>query len=246
MFMNTTYFRTTVAVGLGLWIVCAAALMQAEQPTLPRAFIDGNGPDWQTLDGKDFVNVNCDADTWTWSDGVAHCTGSPIGVIRTKKQYTNFELVLQWKHLRAAGNSGVFVWATEASIQKLQPNQYPTGIEVQILDHGYAENYEKKTGKPSNWFTTNGDVFPVGEAKMTPFPPVAPNGKRSFPSKNLSRGAGQWNHYYIRCIEGEVRLWVNGEEVSGGTGCQPRSGFLCLESEGSPVEFKNLRLRELP
>jgi hypothetical protein len=81
---------------------------------------------------------------------------------------------------------------------------------------------------------------------MKPFPPVSPNGSRSFPAKNLSRGVGEWNHYYVRAINGEVRLWVNGEEVSGGTGCQPATGYLCLESEGSPIEFKGLRLRELP
>ena len=56
----------------------------------------------------------------------------------------------------------------------------------------------------------------------------------------------QWSHYYIRCINGEVRLWVNDEEVSGGTACLPSEGFLGLESEGSPMEFKNLRIRELP
>ena len=54
------------------------------------------------------------------------------------------------------------------------------------------------------------------------------------------------DQYYIRAINGEVRLWVNGEEVSGGTGCEPKTGFLCLESEGSPVEFRNLKIRELP
>ena len=67
-----------------------------------------------------------------------------------------------------------------------------------------------------------------------------------FPRKNLSKGIGEWNHYYIRAINGEVRLWVNGEEVSGGTGCTPANGYLCLESEGSPVEFRNLRIREVP
>ena len=41
-------------------------------------------------------------------------------------------------------------------------------------------------------------------------------------------------------------LWVNGEEVSGGTGCKPAAGYLCLESEGAPVEFRDLRIRELP
>jgi hypothetical protein len=110
----------------------------------------------------------------------------------------------------------------------------------------YTEQYEQKTGKKGDFFTTHGDVFPVGTSKMTPFPPTSPNGSRSFPSKKLSRGVGQWNHYYVRCVNGEVRLWVNGEEVSGGNGCDPRSGHLCLESEGSPVEFQGLRIRELP
>jgi len=39
---------------------------------------------------------------------------------------------------------------------------------------------------------------------------------------------------------------VNGEEVSGGTGCEPDRGYLCLESEGSPILFRKLRIRELP
>ncbi|MDP6208758.1 MAG: DUF1080 domain-containing protein, partial [Roseibacillus sp.] len=79
-----------------------------------------------------------------------------------------------------------------------------------------------------------------------PFPPVAPNGRRSFPSKETTLGIDRWNHYYVRAIEGEVRIWVNGEEVSGGDRINPASGFLCLESEGAPIEFKNIRLRRLP
>ena len=116
---------------------------------------------------------------------------------------------------------------------------------MQVLDHGYATDYEKSTGKKATWFTTNGDVFAVG-VKMTPFPPLSPDGSRSFPRKQLSKASDQWNHYYVRAINGEVRLWVNGEEVSGGNGCDPRQGYLCLESEGSPVDFRHLRLRELP
>ena len=66
------------------------------------------------------------------------------------------------------------------------------------------------------------------------------------PRKNLSKGIGEWNGYYIRAVNGEVRLWVNGEEVSGGTAINPAWGYLCLESEGSPVEFRNVRVRMLP
>jgi hypothetical protein len=39
---------------------------------------------------------------------------------------------------------------------------------------------------------------------------------------------------------------VNGEEVSGGAQCDPKTGYLCLESEGSPIEFRNIKLREMP
>ena len=218
------------------------------KPANPRAFIDGTGEGWRNLKEGDFVAVNCKKDTFVWKEGVVYCTGQPVGVIRTKKQFTNFELVAQWRHMRKAGNSGIFVWAIPSSIANLEAGKgsLPAGIEVQVLDLGYTEQYEKRHRKKANWFTCHGDVFPVGAAKMKPFPPTAPNKKRSFPTKNLSLGVGQWNHYYIRCIDGEVRLWVNGEEVSGGTNCQPATGYLCLESEGSPIEFKGLRIRLLP
>jgi hypothetical protein len=214
----------------------------------PRAFIDGHGPGWRPLRADDFTQVNCAPDTWTWKDDGVHCTGQPVGVIRTKTELKNFELVAEWRHLKSGGNSGIFLWASPQSIAELEAGKYrlPHGIEVQVLDHGYTEEYERQQKKKADWFTTHGDVFPTGPAKMKPFPPVAPDGKRSFPSKKLSRGVGEWNHYYVRAINGEVRLWVNGEEVSGGTGCEPASGYLCLESEGAPVDFRNLRLRELP
>ena len=215
----------------------------------PNILIAGTEAGWRPLGKEDLVNVNCNEDTWTFrDDGVIACTGKPVGVIRMKKPITNFELVVWWKHLKKAGNSGVFCWASPESIKNLEAGKgrLPHGIEVQILDLGYAEHYEKAYKKKADWFTSHGDVFPTGPAKMKPFPPVAPNGKRSFPSKNTTLGVGNWNHYYVRAINGEVRLWVNGVEVSGGTDCKPATGYLCLESEGSPIEFKGLRIRELP
>lgn len=207
----------------------------------------GEGPGWKQLTGDDFENVNCDKDTWTWKEnGEVHCTGKPVGVIRTKKVYKNFEMVAEWRHLKSAGNSGIFVWTIEDSLKTLKPGQLPQGMEVQVLDHGYAENYEKQNKKKPDWFTTNGDVFRVGKVKFKPFPPVSPDGSRSFPKKNTTKGVNEWNHYYITAIDGEIRLHVNGVEVSGGNGIEPREGPTCLESEGSPIEFKNLRVKELP
>lgn len=245
--MRTAPLPLALLAIIGLAMVSPSPAAAGEGSPPPKAWIDGTGPDWRTLGEEDFTNVNLDDDTWTWKDGVAHCTGQPIGVIRTKKAVENFELVAQWRHLASGGNSGIFVWASDDAIKDLPRDKLPRGgIEVQVLDNGYTEQYEQKTGKKADFFTTHGDVFAVGTSTMKPFPPLSPNGSRSFPRKQLSKSHGEWNHYYVRAINGEVRLWVNGEEVSGGTDCQPRTGYICLESEGAPVEFKDIRIRELP
>jgi hypothetical protein len=246
-----------------LWFVLAAvaaAPLALQDPApLQKAFVTGEG--WTVLTLADFVAVNGAADTWTEQDGVIVCTGKPLGGARSERQLENFELVLEWRHHEHAGNSGVFVWCPESAFTDLPPGQLPrSGIEVQVLDLGYEENWLQRHGTHSDWFTSHGDVFPVGSSTMRPFAPEMsyaaadgatfvvgkPGGSRSFPSRRLTRPAGQWNHYYIRAIHGEVRLWVNGEEVNGGTQCTPARGHLALEAEGARVEFRNLRLRELP
>jgi hypothetical protein len=209
--------------------------------------IDGSGPGWTTLTEKDFELVNLNDDTWTWDGTLAKCTGQPVGVERTKRKFTNFEMVAHWRHLSHGGNSGFFIWASPEGMKDIEPGQLPSsGIEIQVLDHGYTELYETQSGKKGDWFSTHGDVFPVGASKLVPFAPLSPNGRRSFPSENRSRPSPHWNHYYVRAINGEVRLWVNGKEVSGGSGANPATGHICLESEGAPVEFKDIRIRELP
>jgi hypothetical protein len=247
---------TITLVGL-FAVVSFAGRCHAQEPqavakaepieTLRFGRVDGRGPDWKTLGEADFVVVNGAADTWKFVDGEIHSTGKPVGVMRTKEKYTNFEYVVQWRHLEKGGNSGIFAWVSDEGLAGIQPGQLPkSGIEVQMLDHGYHEKYTRSSGKVGDWFTSNGDIFAVGRSKMKPFPPLSPNGSRSFPKENRSLGSPEWNHYYVRGINGEIRLWVNGIEVSGGSGCDPATGYLCFEAEGSPVEFREFRIRVLP
>ncbi len=247
--ITSVYPRLACTVRLAVWtsvlVLLLVGAVFAQEGR--RAFIDGTGPGWRTLGADDFADVNGSPDTWVWAEGLLRSSGKPIGVRRSRQTFTNFELVVEWRHLESGGNSGVFVWVPDQALVALKPGALPElGIEVQMLDHGYAEKHEKATGQKGDWFTTNGDVFAVGKSTLTPFPPTSPNGSRSFPRKSLSKGVGEWNHYYVRAINGEVRLWVNGEEVSGGRDAQPRAGYFCLEAEGSPVEFRNIRVRELP
>jgi len=202
---------------------------------------DGFIPMFNGRDLTGWVNANCAPETWAVKDGVVTCTGKPTGALRTERQYENFILEAEWRHLSSGGNSGIFIWGTPIAAPGVP---FLRGIEVQVLDHGYAEQYEKRTGKKSESFTTHGDVFPIHGATMIPL--GRSNGKRSFPSEDRSKPSPEWNHYRVVCQGGSIRLSVNGKEVSGGDDCVYRKGYLALESEGAPVEFRNVRIKELP
>jgi hypothetical protein len=224
---------------LTLTLVAAATFAVAADNPKPDA--DGFVPMFNGRDLTGWINANCAPETWSVRDGVIYCTGEPVGGLRTVRQYENFIVELEWRHLRRSGNSGFFVWGTPINAPGVP---FLRGIEVQILDHGYAEDFERKSGKKSDWFTTHGDVFAIHGASMKYVGKT--NGKRSFPTEDRSRPSPEWNHYRIVANNGSLRLHVNGKEVSGGDDANYRKGYLALESEGSPVEFRNIRIKELP
>ena len=204
-------------------LACVQGLLSEEAELKFVPLFDG-----KTLNG--WVNVNTAPNTWSVKNGMIYCTGKPIGELRTERMYQNFVLELEWRHLKPKGNAGVFVWA-DAFTAKGQP--FHRGVEVQVLD-----------GMEGDWFTSQGDIFPIHGARMKPL--NGRGGDRAFPTENRSKPSPEWNHYRIECKNGSIRLSVNGKVVTQGEECTPRKGYICLESEGSPVEFRNLRLAELP
>jgi hypothetical protein len=176
----------------------------------------------QLFNGRDlsgWVNVNCAPDTFTVRDGLIVSTGVPTGVMRSERQYENFELELEWRHMKPTGNAGLFVWSDPITAPG---TPFARAIEVQILDGRNSENY-----------TSHGDVFAIHGATFKPDRPH-PNGwMRCLPSERRARPAGEWNHYRVLCSNGVVQLAVNGKVVSGGSESKPRKGYVCLESEGS-------------
>lgn len=203
--------------------------------------IAGPGSAQQTSDftplfnGRDlsgWVNVNCAPETWSVREGMIHSTGKPICELRTDRMYENFVLELEYKHLVPGGNAGVFIWG-DALTARGQP--FVRAIEIQVLDGQETANY-----------TSHGDIFPIHGATMTPDRPHPAGWARSLPSERRARPAGEWNHYRITADKGRVKLAVNGKEVSGGYDISPRKGYIHLESEGGVVQWRNLRVRELP
>ena len=186
------------------------------------------------FNGKDLSgwhNINCAPGTWSVKDGVIHSTGAPICELRTERMYENFVLDVEWMHLTPKGNAGVFIWADPLPARG-QP--FLRAIEVQVLDGRETPNY-----------TSHGDIFPIHGAKMTPNHPHPGGWDRSLPTEKRAKPAGQWNHYRITADRGRITLEVNGKAVSGGYDITPRKGYIALESEGAPAQFRNLRIREL-
>jgi hypothetical protein len=178
--------------------------------------------------------VNVAPNTFTIKDGLITCTGVPTGMLRTEKMYENFVVELEWRHLKPNGNAGFFVWS-DAVTSKGVP--FTRAVEVQVLD---GPNH------PERRHTTHGDVFPIHGVTMTPGNPAGKGGQRSYPTEDRSKPSPEWNHYRVECVGGAISLAVNGKVVTTGTNASPRKGYLCLESEGGVVEWRNLKIKELP
>ena len=195
------------------------------------------------FNGKDlsgWVNVNTDADTWTVRDGLLVCSGHPIGVMRTQKQYENFILHIEWRHMESGGNSGVFAWSTGTVPDG---RRLPTGLEIQMLELDWVKLHKQKDGTLPPIAYVHGELFGAGGLQITP---DNPRGSRSKSIENRCKGKGQWNVYDVVCVDGVVKLSVNGKFVNGVSNAAVKKGYLCLESEGAEIHFRSIRIMELP
>lgn len=206
-------------------------------PLRAQSLSEGLTPMFNGKDLSGWVPVNVAPNTFTVRDNMIIISGIPTGYMRSPKMIENFVLECDWRHMKSGGNSGIFVWGDGIPAMG---TGYTRGIEVQVLDHGF-----NVPGK-DEWYTTNGDIFSIWGASMTPTGRVSKKGTRSFPTEDRSLGSPEWNHYRITGNQGELRLEVNGKEVTVAKDCIPRKGFIALESEGSECHFRNVVLKELP
>lgn len=186
-----------------------------------------------------WINVNTAEDTWSKKKNILVCTGKPIGVMRSEKQYENFILHIEWMHMEPGGNSGVFVWSDANPPEK---SRLPNGVEVQMLELDWVKINTKDGVEPPIAYV-HGELFGVGGVKTTP---DNPRGTRSKSIENRCKGRGEWNYYDVICVDGVIKLSVNGKFVNGISQSTQKKGYICLESEGAEIHFRNIRLTELP
>jgi len=219
-------FRSALSVVAYSLLVlpCANPPMIADEGGFKPLFNGKNLSGW--------VLVNTPSQTWSVRDEMLVCTGKPIGEIRTERMYQNFVLEVEWRHMVAGGNAGIFIWADDITAKGVP---FHRSIEVQVLENRYGQ---------SPGHTTHGDIFPIHGATLTP--KNGRGGSRAFPTEERSKPSPEWNHYRIECNDGHISLAVNGKVVTQGSDASPRKGYICIESEGGVVHYRNMQIRELP
>ncbi len=234
-------FSTLTLLLLGLDFGFAEEPKSGTSPDIASKTID---PGWVDLfNGKDlsgWVDVNTTPETWSVKDGMLVCSGRPIGVMRSEKMYENFILVIEWRHMEAGGNSGVFLWSDAVADRN---DVLPNGMEVQMLELDWVQLHKKKDGTLPPIAYVHGELF--GAGSLTGIPDN-PRGKRSKSVENRCNPKGEWNRYVVVAVDGTVKLSVNGKFVNGIRESSMRKGYLCLESEGGLIHFRKIRMLPLP
>lgn len=185
-----------------------------------------------------WFQVNTEDSTWQMKKDELICFGHPIGVIRSEKKYENFMLHIEWMHMEPGGNSGTFVWSDAGP----GDNRLPNGVEVQMLELDWV-NLNTRNGEKPPIAYVHGELFGVGGVETVP---DNPRGTRSKSIENRCNGKGEWNVYDVVCVDGTIKLSVNGKFVNGISKSSKKSGYICLESEGAEIHFRNIRIIELP
>lgn len=164
-------------------------------------------------------------DVWSVKDGVLHCTGKPTGYLLTKENdFENYVLTVEWRWPQKGGNNGVLVHVTKPGALGV----WPKCLEVQ-LGSGDA-----------------GDLWVIGTTLEIENPAGRIEGRRH---KNLTDGSekklGEWNKMEITCRGDEITVKVNGELVNHATKLSQSKGAIALQSEGTPIEYRDIKLRPL-
>lgn len=228
-----------------LWLLLLVFPAQGQESDFDFEF--GQVTTWKNLTDESeepieiikWINANTLPKTWSVDGNELVCYGKPIGVVRSEKQYENFLLHVEWKHMEAGGNSGVFVWS---SAQPDAESRLPDGVEVQMLELDWV-NLNLRDGKKPPIAYVHGELFGVGGVTTVP---DNPRGERSKSVENRCKGKGEWNTYEVVCVDGTIKLSVNGKFVNGVTNSSQKKGYICLESEGAEIHFRNLKIVELP
>jgi len=162
--------------------------------------------------------------TWSVNNGLIRCEGKPAGYMRTEKDYADYLFHVEWRWPEKAGNNGVLVHMSG------EDKVWPKSLECQL----YSGNA--------------GDFWVIGGLETAEHAKGGKRvkGRRTLKLKDSSeKSLGQWNTYDIICKDDWIVVAVNGVLQNVATRCSASSGKICLQSEGTPIEYRNVYIEPL-
>lgn len=211
--------------------VAVAALLLVSPLALAQEREGRTGPDASVarlFNGNDFTgwklfipDANVDpATVWQVRDGVIHCTGNPAGYIRTNEEHENYMLRFEWRWPEGAGNSGLLIHIAGEDMV------WPKSIEAQLMSDNAGDFYSIEGTDFKE--RVNKDDRRVAKAAASSEKPL-----------------GEWNSMRVRVLGGSITVWVNGVLQNTATETTVTKGYIGLQSEGTPIEFRGITLRKI-
>ena len=191
----------------------------------------------ELFNGQDLDNWNIIVDSedgepkdlFYVEDGLMNTIGDPFGYIRTKESYSNYKLHLEWRWTEEPSNSGVLLNVQGKDII------FPHCVEAQLM-HGKAGDFVLM-GKGAAITVQDSTYLVTSEEKRYLAIPKF--------EESSEKPAGDWNTYEITSKDGTLELVVNGILQNKGTGMSLTEGNIALQSEGGPMQFRNIYLQAL-
>jgi hypothetical protein len=205
-------------------IFAAAIILPAPFVSAAEAVALFNG---KNLDGWTFDIIDPEVKpeaVWSVADGILICRGRPPGVIRTAKDYENYDLAIEWRWApdKKPGNGGLLVHASTPRDRFV----WPKSLEVQL-----------GTGDA-------GDFWMIGETVTVPN--ATAQGRRWMKRQDsVEKPPGEWNTMRVRCKGDTISVWVNDVLMNEGSGLSTSKGAICLQSEGAEIHFRKVELKPL-
>jgi hypothetical protein len=201
-----------------IWVLTAC------QQTAPKVLFNGQNLDnWEMIAADETIDPQS---LFKVEDGVIKVAGSSNGYLRTKAVYTNYELNLEWRWTEKPTNSGVLLHVNGYDF-------WPNAVEAQLMDQHAGDIVLIGYGVSG---LINDSTFINLEKRFTIVPHL---------HDGIEKPAGEWNHYRIVCDRDRMTVEVNGTLMNKAENLSLTAGAIGLQSEGSPIEFRNITIKQL-
>ena len=236
-----------VLLAIAALAATSVASFAATSPDAPIALFNGTD-----LSGWTFFPAEAapPADTWKVEDGVLRTTGKPNGYIRTEGRFHDYVLTVEWRWVPVAPpvdsegrprnrNSGVLLHMQgEDAI-------WPKSIEAQLMETNAGDFYVIGGVETAELVAMReAALAKAGDDEKAKA--AARNTRRLAKKQNSSENpTGEWNTYTITCRGDTVTTVVNGVQQNHATNVIVSEGHICLQSEGAPIEFRNVKIEPL-